>query len=83
MHLRSLRRLRPLIDIYSYLPLKNKPSYVAHPEIILIFAHIINVNYVALIPPVTKGPVINKPFISQKLLSFFNLLRGSLVRIMY
>ena len=28
-------------------------------------------NYVALIPPVTKGPVINKPFISQKLLSFF------------
>ena len=43
MHLRSLRRLRPLIDIYSYLPLKNKPSYVAHPEIILIFAHIINV----------------------------------------
>ena len=40
-------------------------------------------NYVALIPPVTKGPVINKPFISQKLLSFFNLLRGSLVRIMY
>ncbi len=43
MHLRSLRRLRPLIDIYSYLPLKNKPSYVAHPEIILIFALIINV----------------------------------------
>ncbi len=40
-------------------------------------------NYVALILPVTKGPVINKLFISQKLLSFFNLLRGSLVRIMY
>ena len=40
-------------------------------------------NYVALIPPVTKGPVINKLFISQKLLSFFILFRGSLVRIMY
>ena len=55
MHLRSLRRLRPLIDIYSYPPLKNKPSYVAHPEIILIFAHIINVVLHELCRPDSTG----------------------------